>query len=149
MIRCPARECLEAQVTCPRPTEGRGEEQEFPNRRTVGPRAHSTALGFVRHSRVRRWERGRGHRVSDEPPKYTSSTDLSSRVSGLNGHWNDEWSPQLQDERFSKAMALTGAEFLDCVNYFGKVRQLSRTLLTRRRRKALLRGSLCDGGTEH
>jgi hypothetical protein len=66
--------------------------------------------------------RGRGCRVSDEPPRYTSSTDLSSRVGGLNGQWNDDWSPQLQDERFSKAMALAGAEFLDCVNYFGKVR---------------------------
>jgi hypothetical protein len=66
--------------------------------------------------------RGRGRRVSDEPPRYTSSTDLSSRVGGLNGQWNEDSSPQLQDERFSTAMALAGAEFLDCVNYFGKVR---------------------------
>jgi len=50
--------------------------------------------------------------------RYSSSTDLSSRVSFLNPSWNDPH-PDV-DGGFRRAMELTGQEFLDRVNFFGK-----------------------------
>jgi len=58
---------------------------------------------------------------SDQPPKYTNSTDLSGRVGKLNPHWNEEWNAAVLYERFLSAKTLAGVEFLDSVNYFGKV----------------------------
>ena len=49
-----------------------------------------------------------------------SSTNLSSRVGGLNPRWNEDASPELTQQRFLKAMDLTGGEFLESVEYFAK-----------------------------
>ena len=59
--------------------------------------------------------------VSSEPARYESHTNLSSRVGRLNPNWSEEATPALSNALFEKAMALAGAEFLDSVNYFGKV----------------------------
>jgi uncharacterized UPF0160 family protein len=56
---------------------------------------------------------------SDVKPKYRSSTELSSRVSYLNPAWNDPH-PDIEGG-FKKAVELTGKEFMERVNYFGKV----------------------------
>jgi hypothetical protein len=61
-------------------------------------------------------------RDSDQPPKYTNSTDLSSRVGKLHPAWNEDDSAEVYYKGFLKAVELTGSEFLDSVNYFGKVR---------------------------
>ena len=45
---------------------------------------------------------------SDKPPRYLASTDLPSRVKGLNPRWNEEATPDKYDAQFAKAMALTG-----------------------------------------
>lgn len=58
---------------------------------------------------------------SDQPPKYTNSTDLSSRVGKLHPAWNEDDSAEVYYKGFLKAVELTGFEFLDSVNYFGKV----------------------------
>jgi len=56
---------------------------------------------------------------SDLKPVYSIGTGLSARVGHLNPHWYDE-NPPSQDEQFKKAMALTGSEFVESVEYFGK-----------------------------
>jgi len=54
----------------------------------------------------------------DVKPNYKVTTGLSSRVSYLNPAWNDpNPNPEAQ---FLRAVELTGSEFLDRVNYFGK-----------------------------
>lgn len=53
--------------------------------------------------------------VSNEPPRYESSTDLSSRISRLNPEWNDT-NPD-HDKAFRAAMALAGSEFDACVRH--------------------------------
>ena len=65
----------------------------------------------------------------DVTPKYSISTNLSSRVSNLNPSWND--AEKNFDAGFYKAMDLTGSEFLDKVNYFGKVWWAARDLVTK------------------
>eukprot|EP00898_Chlorokybus_atmophyticus_P005970 jgi/Chlat1/6374/Chrsp44S05832 len=57
---------------------------------------------------------------TNEPPKYTNNTTLGARVGHLNPSWNEDQSPEARYARFLKAMALTGAEFEDAVNYYGK-----------------------------
>ena len=57
---------------------------------------------------------------TEQPPRYVSSTNLSSRVGGLNPRWNEDASPELTQQRFLKAMDLTGGEFLESVEYFAK-----------------------------
>ena len=52
-------------------------------------------------------------------PRYSINTNLSSRVAHLAPTWQDP-SPDY-DAGFSKAMDLTRTEFLDRVNYYGKV----------------------------
>jgi uncharacterized UPF0160 family protein len=54
----------------------------------------------------------------DVKPKYKMSTDLGSRVGGLNPFWNDTTSNV--DERFHRAVEMTGPELLDVIHYFGK-----------------------------
>ena len=54
-------------------------------------------------------------------PRYVSRTDLSSRVAGLNPTWLDPFTPEAQRAGFDRAVALTGAEFLDKVRYYGRV----------------------------
>lgn len=56
---------------------------------------------------------------TEEKPRYVVSTNLSSRVGHLNPSWNDE--DQDTESGFKKAVALTGKEFLDRVNFYGKV----------------------------
>eukprot|EP01117_Protostelium_nocturnum_P006551 TRINITY_DN235_c3_g1_i1.p1 TRINITY_DN235_c3_g1~~TRINITY_DN235_c3_g1_i1.p1 ORF type:complete len:359 (-),score=108.33 TRINITY_DN235_c3_g1_i1:67-1143(-) len=56
--------------------------------------------------------------ASDVPSKYLISSDLSSRVRKLNPQWNEE-KPNV-DERFKKAMELTGTEFVETVEFYGK-----------------------------
>lgn len=49
-------------------------------------------------------------------PKYHISTSLSARVGHLNPSWNDDNSPEIQNERFIQAMTLTCSEFIQCVD---------------------------------
>merc|ERR1711874_349789 len=60
-----------------------------------------------------------GISTHDGEGRYSISTNLSSRVSHLGPNWND--AQQDFDVGFYKAMELTRTEFLDRVNYFGKV----------------------------
>ena len=55
-----------------------------------------------------------------------SSTDLSSRVAGLNPRWNGDASAAATDAGFAQAVALTGREFEDAVDYTSKVRRAPR-----------------------
>lgn len=50
----------------------------------------------------------------DGPSRYSSSTDLSSRVARLNPSWNE--ANVNVDERFHKAVELTGKEFMDALD---------------------------------
>ncbi|KAJ1922717.1 hypothetical protein IWQ60_006339 [Tieghemiomyces parasiticus] len=53
----------------------------------------------------------------DVQPKYKDSTNLAARVGRLNPWWNE---PNVDlDERFTQAVALTGAEFSERVRYYG------------------------------
>lgn len=52
----------------------------------------------------------------DGEPRYTVSTNISSRVAALNPKWNDK-DPD-PENCFQKAMEMVGAEFLENVNYF-------------------------------
>ncbi|KAL5035467.1 hypothetical protein BDV3_005385 [Batrachochytrium dendrobatidis] len=54
---------------------------------------------------------------SNLDPAYKESTTISHRVSALNPWWNQ--SVDDMDERFAKAVALTGMEFTDKVLYLG------------------------------
>lgn len=51
-------------------------------------------------------------------PAYRINTDLSARVGKLNPRWNEEGVDL--DDRFQKAMAMAGAEFLESVDYLVK-----------------------------
>ena len=68
------------------------------------------------------------NQYEDVTPKYTISTNLSSRVSNLSPNWND--TEKDFDSGFYKAVELTGSEFLDKVNYFGKVWWAARDLVS-------------------
>lgn len=50
-------------------------------------------------------------------PVYRVNTDLSSRVGYLNPDWNQTATREEIDERFLKAVKLTGAELVDAVNF--------------------------------
>ncbi|XP_072163114.1 MYG1 exonuclease-like isoform X1 [Diadema setosum] len=56
---------------------------------------------------------------TEEKPKYLITTNLSARVSHLNPNWNDE--TQDFETGFKQAVEMTGKEFLDRVNFYGKV----------------------------
>ncbi len=60
---------------------------------------------------INQWE-------GDAKPKYINNTHLSARVGGLNPAWNQDQSDAARMEAFTKAMALTGAEFLESVGFF-------------------------------
>jgi len=60
-----------------------------------------------------------GISTHDGEGRYNISTNLSARVSHLGPNWND--AQQDFDVGFYKAMDLTKAEFLDRVNYYGKI----------------------------
>lgn len=57
----------------------------------------------------------------DGPPRYQSSTDLSSRVGRLNPTWQQDATPALADAQFVKAMQLAGEEWLEAVRYTAHV----------------------------
>jgi len=59
-----------------------------------------------------------GISTHDGEPRYSISTNLSSRVKHLSPNWNDK--VQDFDGGFYKAMDLVREEFLDRVNYYGK-----------------------------
>ena len=54
----------------------------------------------------------------DAPPRYTNSTDLSSRVGKLNPNWNEDSSEPELRRRFDLAVELAGKEFSDAVRYY-------------------------------
>ncbi|RKP35569.1 metal-dependent protein hydrolase [Dimargaris cristalligena] len=54
---------------------------------------------------------------ADIEPKYSESTNLPARVGQLNPWWNQSNSDL--DERFQRAVALTGSEFTDRVRFYG------------------------------
>ena len=60
--------------------------------------------------------------------RYSISTNLSSRVSHLSPNWND--AEQDFDVGFYKALDLTRLEFLDRVNYYGKVWWAARDIVS-------------------
>jgi len=60
-----------------------------------------------------------GISTHEGPGRYSIGTNLSSRVSHLGPNWND--SNQDYDPGFHQAMDLTRTEFLDRVNYYGRV----------------------------
>ncbi|KAI0274668.1 metal-dependent protein hydrolase [Gloeopeniophorella convolvens] len=57
---------------------------------------------------------------NDIQPKYRNRTDLSSRVGWLNPAWNEPFDSQTVDAQFAKASQLTGEEFLNRLNYYGR-----------------------------
>jgi len=52
-------------------------------------------------------------------PRYRESTNLCSRVAGLLPWWNEEFGDDILDQRFTRAIELTGLEFTDKVRYYG------------------------------
>jgi uncharacterized UPF0160 family protein len=56
-----------------------------------------------------------GVEVSDGELNYDISTTLSARVGRLNPAWNEDQSASVTNSQFSKAMILTGSEFVDHV----------------------------------
>ena len=65
---------------------------------------------------------------TENPPRYSISTDLSSRVGNLNPSWFDP-SPN-PDEQFTKAVALTGSEFLQSLQYYSNDWFLARDIVS-------------------
>ncbi|XP_038695555.1 MYG1 protein-like [Tripterygium wilfordii] len=58
---------------------------------------------------------------TDQPPRYVNNTHLSARVGRLNLDWIDpDQSTEKENEAFTRAMALTGTEFLENVRYHAK-----------------------------
>lgn len=64
---------------------------------------------------------------TDIAPNYRASTDLSSRVGALNPRWNEPEDDL--DQRFQKAVALTGSELVDAINYYWKTWYPARTIV--------------------
>jgi len=69
-----------------------------------------------------------GISTHDGEGRYSISTNLSSRVSHLSPNWND--AEQDFDVGFYKALDLTRLEFLDRVNYYGKVWWAARDIVS-------------------
>ncbi|CED82380.1 Predicted metal-binding protein [Phaffia rhodozyma] len=67
--------------------------------------------------------------VTSEPARYRSSTDLSSRVGGLNPRWNEKSDNSILDEKFQVASALTGSEFLSKLSYLHEAWLPARSLV--------------------
>ncbi|KAF8898711.1 GAMM1 protein [Infundibulicybe gibba] len=65
----------------------------------------------------------------DVKPRYKNRTDLSSRVGSLNPAWNQPFDSATVDAHFSKASALTGAEFLGKLDYYANAWLPARDLL--------------------
>ncbi|KAI3731371.1 hypothetical protein L1987_62559 [Smallanthus sonchifolius] len=58
---------------------------------------------------------------TDQPPRYVNNTTLSSRIPRLNVNWyDDDQSPEKEDQAFQHAMALAGNEFMDSIHFHAK-----------------------------
>ena len=57
---------------------------------------------------------------TDAPARYENNTGLSARVGKLNPPWNEPTSPEIYYDQFLKAVAVTGAEFVDATKYYGE-----------------------------
>ncbi|KAK2177968.1 hypothetical protein NP493_570g04001 [Ridgeia piscesae] len=57
---------------------------------------------------------------TEEKPKYAVTTSLSARVGNLNPRWNQTVTQDDVQDRFHKAMSLTGSEFVDKVKYYSE-----------------------------
>ena len=55
---------------------------------------------------------------TDATAKYKDNTGLSARVKRLNPAWDEPSTPEKQMEQFEKAVALTGGEFDDVLEYY-------------------------------
>lgn len=88
-----------------------------------GTESDNTVVWLSAHAGVAQYD-------TRAPPQYSSRTDLSSRVGGLNPRWNEAATDADLDERFRKAMGLTGAEFLESVDYTSQVRSSGADLST-------------------
>ncbi|KDR85017.1 hypothetical protein GALMADRAFT_233581 [Galerina marginata CBS 339.88] len=66
---------------------------------------------------------------TDIKAKYSSRTDLSSRVGALNPWWNQSTDSQTVDGLFEKASQLTGQEFLGKLDYYANAWLPARDLL--------------------
>ena len=55
---------------------------------------------------------------TDAKAKYKENTSLPHRVKRLNPAWDEPFTPEKQMEQFEKAVALTGAEFDDMLEYY-------------------------------
>lgn len=51
--------------------------------------------------------------ASDQPPRYVNNTHLSARVGRLNPDWLADNSSEAENAAFAKAVAATGAEFVE------------------------------------
>lgn len=56
----------------------------------------------------------------DSEPHYQSSTNLGSRVKGLNPWWNQPSTNEIMDAQFCKAMELTGSEFKSKIEFYAR-----------------------------
>ncbi|KAI3818042.1 hypothetical protein L1987_11844 [Smallanthus sonchifolius] len=66
-------------------------------------------------------DNGINHYETDEPPRYVNNTTLSSRISRLNVNWyDDDQSPEKEDQAFQHAMALAGNEFMNSIHFHAK-----------------------------
>ena len=63
---------------------------------------------------------------TDAPARYENNTGLSARVGKLNPPWNEPTSPEIYYDQFLKAVAMTGAEFVDATKYYGESWLLAR-----------------------
>lgn len=84
------------------------------------PEVHLIWLAVYKHfmEAVDAIDNGINQWEGDATPKYINSTHLSARVGGLNPAWNQDQSDAARLEGFSKAMEMTGREFVQCVEFY-------------------------------
>ena len=61
-----------------------------------------------------------GINISSAPLNYTNRSDLSSRVKRINPNWNEPATEAVYDAKFEEASKMTGQEFIEQLDYFGK-----------------------------
>lgn len=74
---------------------------------------------------------------------YDIRTDVSTRVSRLMPHWNEESSDEILMQRFEQAVQLVGSEFVDRVNYLAKVWWPARSLVAQAMQRSNLLVDMC------
>ena len=105
----------------------KGETEQTPDEIFVDICFHSLNKSFMEHIDAI----DNGISVSDATPKYHVSTTLSSRVGTLNPSWNEPQSPEIFNERFLSAIALTCSEFLSHANQLANVWWPARSVVQR------------------